>query len=48
MGPLSIVSKQMLMLLYHHGCLDTAVVLHYCHFVLLRRMKLFATTEELA
>ena len=30
-----------------HGWLDTAVVL-YCRFVLLRSMKLFAITKELA
>ena len=31
---------------FYHGCLDTAFVLH-CRFVLLRRIDLFATTEEL-
>ena len=30
-----------------HGWLDTAVVLHCRHFVLLRRIELFATLEEL-
>ena len=30
-----------------HGWIDTAVVLHCC-LALLRGMKLFATTEELA
>ena len=30
-----------------HGCLDTAVVLH-SRFDLLRKIKLFAYTEELA
>ena len=30
-----------------HGWLDIAVVLH-CRFVLFRRMKLFATTKEIA
>ena len=32
---------------FDHGWLDTAVVLH-CLFVILRRMKLLATTMELA
>ena len=33
---------------FSHGWLDTAVVLYCCHFVLLRKIELFVTTEELA